>query len=159
MLKRASFRSLSASVIFSVPCLLMTSLSLLWHLLFTQCQCHQKRKKGTKALCAVSFVLFLVECLSVLLFAYLIRHFYHYEAYREFYGRVLTEKVHAESFDLLFLYMFAAVVAVISVAIMLLAISNYCCHPKSTLFPIVSPKPASNPAETGDEEDQDEEGQ
>ena len=65
----------------------------------------------------------------------------------------------AESFDLLFLYMFAAVVAVISVAIMLLAISNYCCHPKSTLFPIVSLKPASNSAETGDEEDQDEVGQ
>ena len=118
-----------------------------------------KETKGTKALYAVSFVLFLVECLSVLLFAYLIRHFYHFEAYREFYGLVLTEKVHAESFDILFLYMVAAVVAVISVAIMLLAISNYCCHPKSTLFPIVSPKPGSNPAETGDEEDQDEEGQ
>ena len=72
---------------------------------------------------------------------------------------MLTEKVHAESFDLLFLYMIAAVVAVISVATMLLAISNYCCHPKSTLFPIVSSKPTSNSAETGDEEDQDEEGQ
>ena len=118
-----------------------------------------KETKGTKALYVVSFVLFLVECLSVLLFAYLIRHFYHFEAYREFYGRVLTEKVHAESFDLLFLYMIAAVVSVISVAIMLLVISNYCCHPKSTLFPIVSSKPASNPADTGDEEDQDEVGQ
>ena len=115
-----------------------------------------KETKGTRALYAVSFVLFLVECLSVLLFAYLIRHFYHYEAYREFYGRVLTEKVHAESFDLLFLYMIAAVVSVISVAIMLLAISNYCCNPKSTPFPIVSSKPASNPAETGDDEDQPE---
>ena len=115
-----------------------------------------KETKRTKALYAVSFVLFLAECLSVLLFAYLIRHFYHFEAYRDFYGNVLPEKLNIESFDVLFLYMIVAVLAVISVAILLLVISNYCCHPKSTLFPTVGSQQASNPAETGDEEELDE---
>ena len=76
------------------------------------------------------------ECLFLLLFAYLIRHSYHLEAYREFYGRILLEKLKLDSvdFDSLTLYLLIAVVAAILVATLLLSLSNNCCHPKSTLF-------------------------
>jgi len=95
-------------------------------------------KSNRKGLYIVSIVLFSLECLFVLLFAYLIRHFYHFEAYREFYGRILLEKLNLDlnsvDFDSLSLYLLVAVVAAILVATLLLSVSNHCCHPKSTLF-------------------------
>ena len=93
-------------------------------------------KSNRNGLYIISIVLFSLECLFVLLSAYLIRHFYHFEAYREFYGRILLEKLDLNSldFDTLSLYLLLAVVAAILVASLLLFVSNSYCHPKSTLF-------------------------
>ena len=107
-----------------------------------------KGKKSVKNLYPVSLLLFLVECLCVLLFAYLIRHFYHFEAFKDFYEIVLPEKLSIATFESLFLYMIVALVSVILVAIFLLSISNNCCgpncHPKATLFSENNSKEARN---------------
>ena len=98
--------------------------------------------KDAKALYVVSIFLFLVECLCVLLFAYLIRHFYHFEAFRDFYAKELPLRVHM-TFDIFLIFMIVTAVAVILVAIILFTISNNFCHPKRTLFPISVPMEAS----------------
>ena len=108
-------------------------------------------KGNRKGLYIVSIVLFSLECLFVLLFAYLIRHFYHFEAYREFYVRILLEKLNLDlnsvDFDSLSLYLLVAVVAAILVATLLLSVSNHCCHPKSTLFTSKAKMPKPTNAE------------
>ena len=77
------------------------------------------------------------------------RHFYHFEAYREFYGIILLEKLNLDlnsfDFDLLSLYLLIAVVSAILAASLLFSVSNHYCHPKSTLFPSKDkiPKPTN----------------
>ena len=107
-----------------------------------------------KGIYAVSLILFLLECLCVLLHAYLIRHFYHFEAYKDFYAAVLPEKLNMCTFESIFLYMIVALLSVILVAVLLLVISNNCCHPKSTLFTRNNSKETRN--EDGEDENEDE---
>ena len=156
-----AFGFMNTPALFWVP--MLVKMCLLWLLFSCKCWCksfqslpnHDKfvftlasslvpvsiPSKGTKSmnnLYAVSLVLFLFECLGVLLFAYLIRHYYHFEAFKDFYATVLPEILSMETFESLFLYMIFALISVILVAIFLLAISNNCCgpncHPKATLF-------------------------
>ena len=110
-----------------------------------------KETKSMKGIYAVSLILFLLECLFVLLHAYLIRHYYHFEAYKDFYASVLPEKLNMCTFESIFLYMIVALLSVILVAVLLLVISNNCCHPKSTLFS--NSKETNN--EDGDQENED----
>ena len=112
-----------------------------------------KETKSMKGIYAVSLILFLLECLCVLFHAFLIKHFYHFEAYKNFYATVLPEKLNMCTFESIFLYMIVALLSVILVAVLLLIISNNCCHPKSTLFN--NSKETRN--EDGDEEGEDEE--
>ena len=86
-----------------------------------------------KGLYAVSITLFSLECLLVLIFAYLIRHFYHFEAYREFYCEVLPKKFNME-FHEIFNALVVTVFSVIISATVLLSISYKCWHPKRVLF-------------------------
>ena len=51
------------------------------------------------------------ECLSVLLFAVLIRHCYHFELYKDFYCNFQPEKLNIDSFDSLVVFMLIAVLA------------------------------------------------
>ena len=111
-----------------------------------------------KGIYAVSLILFVLECLSVLLHAYLIRHFYHFEAYRDFYAAVLPEKLNICTFESIFLYMLLALSSVILVAVLLLVVSNNCCHPKSTLFDNSkkeTPMPEDSEEEDGQREKND----
>ena len=112
-----------------------------------------KETKSMKGIYAVSLILFLLECLCVLLHAYLIRHFYHFEAYKDFYASVLPEKLNMCTFESIFLYMIVALLSVILVAVLLLVISNNCCHPKLTLFS----NSKENRNEYRDQEDEDKE--
>ena len=80
----------------------------------------------------VSIILFLIECLCVLLYAYLMRYFYHFELFKDFYGKKLPDMVHAATFDVIFVGMVA--ISAILAASLLLWITNYCCHPKLNLF-------------------------
>ena len=85
---------------------------------------------------------------------YLIRHFYHFEAYEDFYAvPVLPEKLNICTFESIFLYLIVALVSVILVAFLLLVISNNCCHPKSTLFD--DPKKETHVTENSEEEEED----
>ena len=102
-----------------------------------------KEKKSMKGLQVVSIILFLVECLCVLLYAYLIRYFYHFELFKDFYGTKLPDMVHVETFDTILVGMVLATLSVLSVASLLLWLCNYCCHPKSTLF-LLNKKPQNN---------------
>ena len=95
-----------------------------------------KETKSMKGLYAVSIILFFLECLFVLLFAYLIRHFYHFELYKDFYCNFLPEKLNTDSFDGLVVYMLLAVFASTAIAFLLLCTGNNCCHPKASLFPL-----------------------
>ena len=101
-----------------------------------------KETKSMKGLYAVSLILFLIECLCVLFHAYLIRHYYHFEAYKDFYAAVLPEKLNICTFESIFLYMIVALLSVTLVAVLLLVISNNCCHPKSTLISVNNSKEA-----------------
>ena len=74
--------------------------------------------------------------------AYLIRHYYHFEAYKDFYAAVLPEKLNICTFESIFLYMIVALLSVTLVAVLLLVISNNCCHPKSTLISVNNSKEA-----------------
>ena len=93
-----------------------------------------KDKKSVKGLQTVSIILFLIECVGILFFAYIVRYFYHFELFKDFYERKLPEMVHAATFDAIFIGMFAAMLSAILVGSFLLWICNYFCHPKSTLF-------------------------
>ena len=85
--------------------------------------------------------------------AYLIRHFYHFEAYKDFYAAVLPEKLNICTFESIFLYMIVALFSVILVAVLLLVISNNCCHPNSTLFD--NPKKETHVTKDSKEEEED----
>ena len=97
-----------------------------------------KETKSMNGLYAVSIILFILECLSALLFAYLIRHFYHFELYKDFYCNFLPEKLNIDSFDSLVVYMLLAVLASAAMAFFLLCTTNNCCHPKASLFPVTN---------------------
>ena len=101
-----------------------------------------KETKSMEGSYAVSLILFLLECLCVLFHAFLIRHKYHFEAFKDFYATELPEKLNTETFENILLYMIVTLLSVILVAALLLVISNNCCHPKSTLFD--KPKVAGN---------------
>ena len=95
--------------------------------------CPSKDTNGMKGLYAVSITLFSLECLFVLIFAYLIRHFYHFEAYREFYCEVLPKKFSMEYHEIFNALVVTVFSAIISVTV-LLSISYKCWHPKRVLF-------------------------
>ena len=97
-----------------------------------------KETKSMKGLYSVSIILFILECLFVLLFAFLISHFYHFELYKDFYCNFLPEKLNIDSFDGLVVYMLLAVLASTALAFLLLCTSNNCCHPKASLFPVTN---------------------
>ena len=105
---------------------------------------------------AMSIILFILECLFVLLFAFLIRHFYHFELYKDFYCNFLPEKLNIDSFDSLVVYMLIAVLASTAIAFLLLCISNNCCHPKANLFPVTNDGGAIDSSKQTDNENQDE---
>ena len=113
-----------------------------------------KDTKNTKGLYALSITLFLFECLFVVLFAFLIRHFYHFNPYKEFYADILPQKLNMGSFDDIFVFTVLLVLAVTLVATLLLYVSIKCCHPKSNLFDSEKPEPESTNVSTEDNEEE-----
>ena len=75
-----------------------------------------KGKKSVKGLQMVSIILFLVECLCVLLFAYVVKYFYHFELFQDFYGTKLPDMFNAATFDGILVVMVAATFSTILVA-------------------------------------------
>ena len=114
-----------------------------------------KETKSMKGLYAVSIILFILECLFVLLFAFLIRHFYHFELYKDFYCNFLPEKLKIASFDGLVACMLLSVLASTATAFLLLCTSNNCCHPKASLFPVTNGGDAMDSSKQIDKENQD----
>ena len=60
-------------------------------------------RKNTKILYMMSVIFSFLECLFILLYALLIRHFYHFNPYKDFYVNELPEKLAIENFDILIL--------------------------------------------------------
>ena len=108
-----------------------------------------------KGLYAVSIILFVLECLFVLLFAFLIRHFYHFELYKDFYCNFLPEKLNSGSFDGLVVSMLLAVLVSTAMAFLLLCMSNNSCHPKERLFSVTNGGDAMESSKQADKEDQE----
>merc|ERR1719490_328019 len=55
--------------------------------------------KSTKRLYLVSVILFFFECFLVLVYALLIKHFYHYDKFRQFFENVLPRKLGCDTFE------------------------------------------------------------
>ena len=84
--------------------------------------------KSMKVLYAVSIILFILECIFGFPFAYLIRHFYHFELCKGVYCNILPEKLNIESFDSLvvFLPCSSLSLTLTAIAFLLLCSSNNC---------------------------------
>ena len=91
--------------------------------------------KSTKRLYMVSVILFFFECFLVLVYALLIKHFYHYDKYRQFFEKVLPGKLGCETFKLLIVILTSALLLATLVSALLLCLISKCCHAKSNLFP------------------------
>ena len=93
--------------------------------------------KSTKRLYMMSVILLFLECSLVLLYALLVRHFYHFKAFRDFYVD-LPSKLGLDkdlvTFDNLIVIMTVALSVATLVSAVLLCLINKCCHPKSNLF-------------------------
>ena len=111
-----------------------------------------RQTKSMKGLYLFSIILYLLECLFVLLFAYVIRHFYSFGLYRHFYCNILPEKLHIGPFEDIVLYLVLAVLAATAIAALLITVSYNCCHPKITLFSASKKARAENYSEQLDKE-------
>ena len=94
--------------------------------------------KSTKRLYMVSVILFFFECFLVLVYALLIKHFYHYDKFRQFFEKVLPGKLGCDTFELLILILTSALLLATLVSALLLCLVSKCCHAKSNLFPKTS---------------------
>ena len=92
-------------------------------------------RKSAKILYMISVILSFLECLFVLLYALLIRHFYHFDPYKDFYANELPEKLAIENFEILILTLAVVLVLGTIISSVLLCLINNCCHIKSNLFP------------------------
>ena len=94
--------------------------------------------KSTKRLYMVSVILFFFECFLVLVYALLIKHFYHFHKFRQFYEEVLPGMLGCDTFELLIVICTAALLLATLVSALLLCLVSKCCHAKSNLFPTTS---------------------
>ena len=92
-------------------------------------------RKSTKILYMMSVIFSFLECLFILLYALLIRHFYHFNPYKDFYVNELPEKLAIENFDILILTLAVVLVLGTIISSVLLCLINHCCHIRSNLFP------------------------
>jgi hypothetical protein len=85
---------------------------------------------------AISLFLFYVECGSILLFALLMKHFYHFDSFRTFFSdfhRTMGIGL-VQTFDGLIFIMFLCSIAATMVSALCFTLYSRCCHPSTNLF-------------------------
>ena len=91
-------------------------------------------KRMTKVY-GISLFLFYAECGAIIFYSFLIKNYYHFEAFREFYEK-FPEKLNLShfKFETIAFMMFLAMMAVTLLAFILLLLYTRCCHPRDTLL-------------------------
>ena len=90
--------------------------------------------KSMKLLNVVNFFLYFLECLFVLIFAHLMKNFYHYKSYCKFYEEFPRKFFEDTNFDSFLAMVCGALIGVTLLSSFLLGIYSKYFHPSTKLF-------------------------
>ena len=94
-----------------------------------------KTPKRMTRVYGISLFLFYLECGAIIFYTFLIKNYYHFEAFREFYEK-FPEKLDLSEFkfETIAFLMFLAMMAVTLSSFILLLLYTRCCHPRDSLL-------------------------
>ena len=93
-----------------------------------------KELKTMKLLNILNFFLYFLECFFLLIFAFLIKHFYHNKLYCQFYEKFPLKFLDNTSFDFLLVMICGTLFFVTLITSLLLGIHAKYFHPRTRLF-------------------------